>query len=284
MNCMNITTNRLSQISSFTSLINQHDTHTLASYFTPDVSITRGDGITHIGVEVVEELFRALITAFADLRLLLTRTQSLDKDAVIAEWTLVGTHLGAFKVGDRMIADATASRTIKSVFAALLTFNDSDVIKQVVVHGDTSGLLAELPPLTPVKVDPDRIHTLAERQTAAWDNHDAVTLSNNYSETGWIIINGGTPWAGRAGLVTMASSYMEAFPDLGMTMVDIHIAGDRAVWSWHLTGTNTGSGGTGQTVSFSGYEVWQIDNDSLIAESYGYYDSVAYMKQVEHGV
>jgi predicted ester cyclase len=281
---MNITTNRLSQISSFTSLINQHDTHTLASYFTPDVSITRGDGITHIGVDVVEELFRALITAFADLRLLLTRTQSLDKDAVIAEWTLIGTQLGAFKVGDRMIADATASRTIKSVFAALLTFNDSDVIKQVVVHGDTSGLLAELPPLLPVKVDPDRIHTLAERQTAAWDNHDAVTLSNNYSETGWIIINGGTPWAGRAGLVTMASSYMEAFPDLGMTMVDIHIAGDRAVWSWHLTGTNTGSGGTGQTVSFSGYEVWQIDNDGLIAESYGYYDSVAYMKQVEHGV
>ncbi len=52
---MNITNNRLAQISSFTSVINQHDPETLASYFTADVSITRGDGITHIGVEVVED-------------------------------------------------------------------------------------------------------------------------------------------------------------------------------------------------------------------------------------
>jgi len=280
---MHITNNRLAQISSLTSVINQRDTETLASYFTPEVSITRGDGITHIGLEVVEKLFRALITAFPDIRLLLTRTQRLDKNAVIAEWTLVGTQLGPLKVGDQKIADVTAGRTIELVFAALLTFNDSDVIKQVAVHGDTSGLLTDLTPLPPVKVDPDRIRTLAERQTAAWDNHDAITLSNNYSETGWIIINGGTPWAGRAGLVTMASSYMEAFPDLGMTMVDIHIAGDRAVWSWNLTGTNTGPGGTGQAVNFSGYEVWRIDKDCLIAESYGYYDSAAYLQQVEHG-
>ena len=281
---MNSTNNRLAIVSNFTSVINKHDTASLIDYFTSDISITRGDGVTHVGHAAVVDIFRALIKSFPDMRVLLTRAHALDRDAVIAEWTLVGTQLGSFTVHGQASADSTSGRVVKSVFAALLTFDGSDLIQRVAVHGDTSILLADAPELPTAQVDPARIQKLAQRQTAAWDNHDANALADNYAEIGWIIINGGTPWAGRAGLATMASSYMEAFPDLGMTMIDIHIAGDRAVWSWNLTGTNSGPGGTGQAVNFCGYEVWRIDENCLIAESYGYYDSAAYLHQVEHGL
>jgi predicted ester cyclase len=49
-------------------------------------------------------------------------------------------------------------------------------------------------------------------------------------------------------------------------------------------GTNTGPGGTGQRVRISGFEVWQIGVDALIAESRGHFDSAAYQRQLERGV
>ena len=53
---------------------------------------------------------------------------------------------------------------------------------------------------------------------------------------------------------------------------------------WTLTGTNTGSGGTGKRVRISGYELWKIDSDGLIAESKGHFDSAEYERQLKHGV
>ncbi len=48
--------------------------------------------------------------------------------------------------------------------------------------------------------------------------------------------------------------------------------------------TNTGPGGTGQLVRISGFEMWSIGEDGLIAQSQGHYDSAAYRRQLEHGV
>jgi predicted ester cyclase len=52
---------------------------------------------------------------------------------------------------------------------------------------------------------------------------------------------------------------------------------------WTLTGTNTGPGGTGKRVRISGYELWKIENDGLIAESKGKFDSAEYERQLKHG-
>jgi hypothetical protein len=51
-----------------------------------------------------------------------------------------------------------------------------------------------------------------------------------------------------------------------------------------LIGTNTGLGGTGNKGRISGYELWKIDNDGLIAESKGHFDSAEYDRQLKHGV
>ena len=49
---------------------------------------------------------------------------------------------------------------------------------------------------------------------------------------------------------------------------------------WTLTGTNIGPSGTGKRVRISGYELWKIDNDGLIAESKGHFDNADYERQL----
>ena len=41
---------------------------------------------------------------------------------------------------------------------------------------------------------------------------------------------------------------MTAFPDSVVTMGGVSLDGERAVYRWTLTGTNTGPGGTGRVV------------------------------------
>jgi predicted ester cyclase len=74
---------------------------------------------------------------------------------------------------------------------------------------------------------------------------------------------------------------MSAFPDMELLMDDLLIRGDRAVYLWTFIGTNTGPGGTGKPVRFSGYEIWRFGADGLIAESLGHFDSGGYQRQLE---
>jgi serine/threonine protein kinase len=49
-----------------------------------------------------------------------------------------------------------------------------------------------------------------------------------------------------------------------------------------LVRTNTGPRGTGRVVRISGFEVWQIGANGLIANSRGHFDSADYRRQLEH--
>src|SRR5205085_672631 len=55
---------------------------------------------------------------------------------------------------------------------------------------------------------------------------------------------------------------------------------DANAFHWTLTGP----GGTGKKVRISGYELWKIDNDGLIGEAKGHFDSAEYECQLKHGV
>ncbi len=57
--------------------------------------------------------------------------------------------------------------------------------------------------------------------------------------------------------------------------------GNRTAFHWTLTGTNTGPSGTGNKVRISGYELWNFDNDGLIAESSGHFDAAEYDRQLK---
>lgn len=104
-----------------------------------------------------------------------------------------------------------------------------------------------------------------------------------YSPNGSLSINGSAPAAGRRALTDVAQEFMTAFPDLQVLMDDLRVQGDGAAYHWTLIGTNSGPGGTGQRVRISGFEVWKIGVDGLIAESRGNFDSAAYQRQLERG-
>jgi SnoaL-like polyketide cyclase len=105
-----------------------------------------------------------------------------------------------------------------------------------------------------------------------------------YEASASLTINGGTPSTGRVELAATAKSYMTAFPDLGVSVDELLVAGDSAFWVWTLTGTNTGPGGTGKRVRVSGIEVWTIGRSGLVANSIGYYDAATYERQLVHGI
>jgi predicted ester cyclase len=109
-------------------------------------------------------------------------------------------------------------------------------------------------------------------------------MASHFAENGSLTVNGGTPSDGREGIADLANSFMTAFPDMHLRMDDLYIQGDRAVYIWTFSGTNSGPGGTGNTVRFSGFEVWQISPDNLILTSRGYFDSAVYQEQLRSGV
>lgn len=73
---------------------------------------------------------------------------------------------------------------------------------------------------------------------------------------------------------------MTAFPDLQVLLDELRPEDDHVVYHWTLAGTNTGPGGTGRAVRISGYEVWRIDANGLIANSSGHFDSREYQRQL----
>jgi uncharacterized protein (TIGR02246 family) len=135
-----------------------------------------------------------------------------------------------------------------------------------------------------MKIEPAHLRDLAKRYTAAWCSQDPSSVAAFYSPQGSLRVNGAAPAVGRDAIGEVAQAFMTAFPDMEVTMDDVVVRGDRAVYHWTLAGTNAGPGGTGQRVRISGFEVWEIGNDGLIAESQGHFDEGAYQRQLEHGI
>ena len=120
----------------------------------------------------------------------------------------------------------------------------------------------------------------ATRYAKAWCSQNPESVAAFFAERGSISINNGPPAVGRAAIAEEARGFMRTFPDMVVTMDDVSRDSDGAKFHWTLTGTNTGPGGTGKRVQISGYELWKIDNDGLIGESKGHFDSAEYERQL----
>ncbi len=120
----------------------------------------------------------------------------------------------------------------------------------------------------------------ATRYTAAWCSHSASDVAAFYSESGSLSINDGAPAVGRKAVADAAQGFMTAYPDLVVKFDRLETKGDRVLYHWTFTGTNTGPVGTGNQVRISGYEDWKIGPDELIADSKGNYDAREWDRQV----
>ena len=128
-----------------------------------------------------------------------------------------------------------------------------------------------------------RLQSFAEAYTAAWCSQEAARVASFYAEDGSLTINDGAPAVGRQAITDVAQSFMTAFPDMQVFMDKLRIEDARAIYHWTLTGTNDGPGGTGRAVRISGYEIWEMNPDGLIARSLGHFDNEEYSRQLEFG-
>ena len=133
-------------------------------------------------------------------------------------------------------------------------------------------------------MDTEELREFAARYTAAWSSLDAARVASFFAEGGSLKINDGDPSVGRQAIAAAAQGFMTAFPDMVLEMDSLRMAGGTAEYHWTFTGTNTGPGGSGNAVRFSGYEEWTIGADGLVAESKGHFDEAEYRRQLESGV
>jgi uncharacterized protein (TIGR02246 family) len=129
-----------------------------------------------------------------------------------------------------------------------------------------------------------KLDEFAKRYSEAWCSQNPNSVAEFFAENGSFAINDGPAARGRAAIAEVVRRFMRDLPDMIVTMDAVSRDSDGTKFHWTLTGTNTGSGGTGKRVRISGYELWKIDNDGLIEESKGHLDSAEYERQLQHGV
>jgi len=127
----------------------------------------------------------------------------------------------------------------------------------------------------------EQLREFAQRYAKAWCSQDPENVAAFFAERGSISINNGPPAVGRAAIAKEALAFMATFPDMVVTFDKLEPREGAVAFHWTLTGTNTGPGGTGNKVRISGYELWKIDNDGLIAESKGHFDAAEYDRQLK---
>ena len=128
------------------------------------------------------------------------------------------------------------------------------------------------------------ISAFAKRYAKAWCSQNPESVAAFFAESGSISINNGPPAVGRAAIAKEAQAFMTTFPDMVVTFDKLEPQPNGTEFQWTLTGTNSGPSGTGKRVRISGYELWKMGNDGLIAESKGHFDAVDYDRQLKHGV
>ncbi len=119
---------------------------------------------------------------------------------------------------------------------------------------------------------------------AAWSGQDPQALAAHYAEGGSLTVNEGVPSVGREAIAAKAQGFMTAFPDMVVTLDKVTKTEEGARFHWIWTGTNTGPGGTGNSVRITGYEEWTLSGEGLILESNGHYDEAEYKRQVNGDV
>jgi steroid delta-isomerase-like uncharacterized protein len=121
----------------------------------------------------------------------------------------------------------------------------------------------------------------ATRYAEAWCSQNPESVAAFFAENGSLSVNDRPPACGRAAIAEEAQAFMTTFPDMVVTMDKVVHDEEGTKFHWTLTGTNTGPGGTGKRVRISGYELWKIDDDGLVAESKGHFDSAEYERQLK---
>ena len=129
-----------------------------------------------------------------------------------------------------------------------------------------------------------QIREFGERYTEAWNSNEPANVAAFYSEDGSLKVNEADAAVGREAITAVAEGFMTSFPDMVVYMDSIRTTATGFEYHWRFVGTNTGPGGTGNAVDFTGWEEWTFGPDDLISQSLGNFDEDEYARQLEFGV
>ena len=127
------------------------------------------------------------------------------------------------------------------------------------------------------------LEIFAKSYAQVWCSQRPNFVSYFFAEDGVLQINDGIPAEGTEAITKVAKSFMEAFPDMVVSMDSLTTNKDKTKFHWTLTGTNNGPDGNGNKVSINGFEEWTINEEGLIQESKGYFDNKEYERQLKYG-
>jgi ketosteroid isomerase-like protein len=115
---------------------------------------------------------------------------------------------------------------------------------------------------------------------AAWSGKDPAAVAAFFTPDGTLTVNNDDPAHGREAIQGIAQGFMDAFPDMVVTMDSLVESPDGLEFHWTLTGTYTSAEGVGKPVKISGVERWQLSADGLVQTSNGSFDQDAYNRQL----
>ena len=124
----------------------------------------------------------------------------------------------------------------------------------------------------------------AKAYAQAWCSQKPDFVALFFAENGSLSVNYGDAAVGRTPIAKVAKGFMDAFPDMIVTMDSLLTTPKGTEFHWTLTGTNTGPNGTGKKVNISGFELWQLDDKGLIKDSKGTFNAEEYNRQLKYGV
>jgi len=125
------------------------------------------------------------------------------------------------------------------------------------------------------------VEVFAKSYAQVWCSQRPNFVSSFFAEDGVLQINDGSPAKGTEAITNVAKGFMDAFPDMVVSMDSLITKTEKTIFHWTLTGTNNGLNGTGNRVKISGFEEWTLNKDGLIQESKGYFDEKEYKRQLE---
>lgn len=129
----------------------------------------------------------------------------------------------------------------------------------------------------------DDILSLVQRRHDAWNAHDAAALAATHAEQGVVVSPTGGVLEGRADIERVYHLWFSAFPDIGYSIDDTVIDGDRVVEIARLSGTHAGDffglPPTGRHVEVQVAVAMRIE-DGLVAEERRIYDFTGVLIQV----
>lgn len=127
------------------------------------------------------------------------------------------------------------------------------------------------------------LEIFAKSYAQVWCSQRPIFVSSFFAEDGELTINDGKTAKGKNAIANVAKGFMDAFPDMVVSMDSLITKSDKTLFYWTLTGTNNGTNGTGNKVNISGFEEWTINDKGFIQKSIGYFDEKEYKRQLEFG-